>query len=148
MIFLYFVLLSYASLNSIESSRAHLSFVQGFSGINFANSFISAKGTPITLHTSFTAALAAKVPKVQICTTLSSQYFFLQYSITLNLSVSEKSVSISGIDTLAGFRNLSKIKPNLTGSISVIPDKYAIKLPAADHLQGPTGISLSLAQLI
>jgi hypothetical protein len=68
--------------------------------------------------------------------------------MTLDLSVSAKSVSISGIDILAGFKNLSKINQNLIGSISVIPDKKAIKLPAADHLQGQTGISLSLAQLI
>jgi hypothetical protein len=37
--------------------------------MSFASSFISAKSTHITLPTSFTAALAAKVPKVQICAT-------------------------------------------------------------------------------
>jgi hypothetical protein len=62
--------------------------------------------------------------------------------------VSAKSVSISGIDTLAGFKNLSKSKSYLSGSKSVIHDKYAIKLHAADHLPGPTGTSLSLAQFI
>jgi hypothetical protein len=57
---------SYASLNSILSSSAFFSFVQGFSGISFANSFISEKGIQNVLPTSFTAARAAKVPKVQI----------------------------------------------------------------------------------
>jgi hypothetical protein len=63
---LYFGLLSYADLNSILSSKACFNFVQGFSGISFANSFISQNSTQKTLHTSFTAALAANVPKVQI----------------------------------------------------------------------------------
>jgi hypothetical protein len=45
-------------------------------------------------------------------------------------------------------RNLSKSKKYGSGSISVIQDKKAIRLPAADHLPGPTGIPLFLAQLI
>jgi hypothetical protein len=53
-------------LNSIDSSSADFSLVQGFSGISFANSFISEKGIHLTLHTSLTAARAAKVPNVQI----------------------------------------------------------------------------------
>ena len=34
------------------------------------------------------------------------------------------------------------------GSMFVIFKEYATKEPAADHLPGPTGISLSLAYLI
>ena len=63
---LYFGLLSYADLNSILSSKACFNFVHGFSGISFASSFISQNSTQKTLHTSFTRARAAKVPKVQI----------------------------------------------------------------------------------
>jgi hypothetical protein len=66
----------------------------------------------------------------------------------LSLSLSAKSVSISGIDTLAGFKNLSKSKPYSKGSRSVIQDRYAIKLQAAEPLQGQTGIFFSLAQFI
>ena len=110
-------------MNSILSSKAHLSFVQGFSGISFARLFISAKGIHITLQTSFTAALAANVQKVHIWATWSAQYLFLQYSTTLSLQVSAKSVSISGIETLAGFRNLSKSSLYGSGFISVIHDK-------------------------
>jgi hypothetical protein len=148
MIFLYFSFVSYASLNSGESTSAHFSFVHGFSGINFANSFISEKGIHITLHTSLTAALAAKVPNVHICATLSSQYFLLQYSTTLSLSSSAKSVSISGIEILAGFKNLSKSRSYFIGSRSVIHDKNAIRDQAADHLHGQTGTPFCLAQFI
>jgi hypothetical protein len=66
---LYLGFFSYASLNSRLSSSACLSLVQAFSGINLASSFISPKSTHITLQTSLTAARAAKVPNVQICTT-------------------------------------------------------------------------------
>jgi len=138
---LYALLVLYASLNSTESSSAQANFVPGFSGISFTNSFISAKFIQNTLHTSFTAALAANVPKVDIFTTLSAPYLSLQYFITLSLSVSAKSVSISGIDILAGFKNLSKRRSYSSGSISVIPERYAIKEPAADPLPGHTGIS-------
>jgi hypothetical protein len=48
------------------SSRAFLSFVPDLSGISLTNSFISGKGNQKVLQTSFTAARAAKVPKVQI----------------------------------------------------------------------------------
>jgi hypothetical protein len=141
-------LCSYASLNSRLSSKAHFSLVQGFSGISFASSFISPKSTHITLQTSLTAARAAKVQKVQICATWSAQYFSLQYSITLSLQSSEKSVSMSGIETLAGFKNLSKSNLYGSGSRSVIQDKYAIKLQAALHLPGPTGTQFFLDQFI
>jgi len=73
--------------------------------------------------------------------TLLSQYLFFTYSTTSSLLVSSKSVSISGIDILAGFRNLSKSRSYSKGSRSIIPTKYDKILQAADHLQGPTAIS-------
>jgi hypothetical protein len=60
---------------------------------------------------------------IHLWATLSAQYLFLQYSTTLSLHVSAKSVSISGIETLAGFKNLSKSSLYGRGSISVIHDK-------------------------
>ena len=66
---------SIASLSSGDFSSASFNFVPGRSGISFANSFISTKGTPSTRPTSFTAARAANVPKVHICATRSRPYF-------------------------------------------------------------------------
>jgi len=57
-------------------------------------------------------------------------------------------MSKSGIEILSGFRNLSKIKLNLIGSISVIDRHHATKEPAPDPLPGPTGILLFFAHLI
>jgi hypothetical protein len=59
----------YASINSGESFNAPANLVQGFSGINLTNSFISLKGIQYTLQTSLTAARAANVQKVHICAT-------------------------------------------------------------------------------
>ena len=52
----------------------------------------------------------------------------------------QKSISISGILTRSGFRNLSKRSPYLSGSTSVIRREYATRLPAAEPRPGPTGI--------
>jgi hypothetical protein len=52
------------------------------------------------------------------------------------------------MEILAGFRNLSKRSLYGRGSRSVIQLKNAIRLQAALHLQGHTGIQLFLAQLI
>ena len=57
----------------------------------------------------------------------------------------QKSTSMSGMLTRSGFKNLSKIRLYLIGSISVIARLYATMLPAAEPLPGPTGISLLLA---
>jgi len=46
------------------------------------------------------------------------------------------------------FKNLSKIKPNLIGSISVIDRHHATREPAPDPRPGPTGIFLLFAHLI
>jgi hypothetical protein len=52
------------------------------------------------------------------------------------------------MEILAGFKNLSKRSLYGSGSISVIQLKNAIRLQAALHLHGQTGISLFLAQFI
>ena len=62
-----------------------------------------------------------------------------------SLLLSGKSVSISGIVFLSGFKNLSNNKSYCNGSISVIPKAYATKLPAALPLPGPTNILFFLA---
>ena len=123
MIFLYLSDELYNCLNSTLSSRASLIFIQGFDGMSLAISFISEKGSHSALQISLTAALAAIVQNVHICATWSFQYLFLTYSRTLHLHSSEKSTSISGIETLAGFKNLSKSREYLSGSISVIHDR-------------------------
>ena len=57
----------------------------------------------------------------------------------------QKSISISGMLTRSGFRNLSKIKVYLIGSMSVILRQYETRLPAAEPLPGPTAILFFLA---
>ena len=54
-------------------------------------------------------------------------------------------MSKSGKETLSGFKNLSKSKPNLIGSISVIIKDQATIDPAPEPLPGPTGIEFDLA---
>ena len=68
-------------------------------------------------------------------------FFFLRYPKTKSLFSSQKSISKSGIEILSGFKNLSKIKSNLIGSISVIDRAQATREPAPEPLPGPTGIS-------
>ena len=72
------------------------------------------------LPTSLTAAFALSLPKVMICETFSLPYFCLTYSITSPRLSMQKSISISGMLTRSGFRNRSKIKVYLIGSMSVI----------------------------
>ena len=55
-------------------------------------------------------------------------------------------MSKSGGDTRSGFKNLSKSRLNLIGSISVIFNKYANKHPAPDPRPGPTTTPFFLAQ--
>ena len=57
----------------------------------------------------------------------------------------QKSMSISGILILSGFKNLSNRSLWRIGSTVVIPKEYETKLPAAEPRPGPTGIMLSLA---
>jgi hypothetical protein len=108
------------------------------SGIILENLFDLSNGTPIALAASLNAAFVAICINVQIAHTFSCQYFHFTYSITLSLCVSSKSISKSGILTLAGFRNLSKSKPNGIGSMSVIFVSQAKIDQAPDHLPGHT----------
>ena len=57
-------------------------------------------------------------------------------------------MSISGIEILSGFKNLSNNRLCSIGSSSVIPREYATILPAAEPLPGPTGMLCSFAQFI
>ena len=52
--------------------------------------------------------------------------------------MASKSISISGIVTLDGFKKRSNNKLYLIGSISVIPMAKLTKEPAAEPLPGPT----------
>ena len=72
----------------------------------------------------------------------------VKYLKTKSLFSSQKSISKSGIEIRSGFKNLSKIKLNLIGSISVIDRHQATSEPAPDPLPGPTGILFFLAQII
>jgi hypothetical protein len=56
-------------------------------------------------------------------------------------------MSISGIVILSGFKNLSKYKLYLIGSISVIFKTYETKEPDDEPLPGPIIIFFSLAHL-
>ena len=82
-----------------------------------------------------------------MCATLFL-YFSVKYRKTKSLFSSQKSISKSGIEILSGFKNLSKIRSNLIGSISVINIHQATKDPAPDPLPGPTGILFFLAHFI
>ena len=72
------------------------------------------------LPTSRMAALLFIRSKVIICATWERPYFSTMISRTRSLPRSDISVSISGMLILSGLRNLSKSKPYLRGSISVI----------------------------
>ncbi|GBE03271.1 hypothetical protein BMS3Abin09_00183 [bacterium BMS3Abin09] len=99
----------------------------------------------IALATSLMTALACIVPNVMIWATRSLPYLFVTYSMTSPRLFIQKSTSISGMLTLSGLRNLSKSRPYLMGSMSVMSRPYATILPAAEPLPGPTGIFLLLA---
>ena len=63
------------------------------------------------------------IAKVIIWDTLLCPYLSAAYWITSSRRVSEKSVSISGMEILSGFKNLSNNKSYFKGSIFVIPIK-------------------------
>ena len=126
---------------------ASLSLIPGVKGIIFA--IISPKpyGFPSILVTSLVTPLAAIVPRVPICATDFSPYFFCTYSITLSLPSIQKSISKSGKEGLSGLRNRSNRSPCCKGSSVVIDKTYATREPAPEPLPGPTGIFCSLAHL-
>ena len=65
--------------------------------------------------------------------------------MTSPLRSMQKSISISGILILSGFKKRSNSRWCFIGSIVVTPNEYETKLPAAEPRPGPTGILLSLA---
>ena len=85
-----------------------------------------------TLPTSLITILAFNLPKVIICATLPLYFVFKYSKLILFLA---KSISKSGIEILSGFKNLSKIKLNLIGSMSVIDKHHATKEPAPEPRQ-------------
>ena len=121
--------------------------LDGSNGISLAILSTNPYDNPITLPTSLITILAFSLPKVIICATLSL-YLLFKYSKTRSLFSSQKSISKSGIEILAGFKNLSKIRLYFIGSTSVINRHHATKDPAPDPLPGPTGISLFFAHII
>ncbi|OQB41269.1 MAG: hypothetical protein BWY04_00948 [candidate division CPR1 bacterium ADurb.Bin160] len=126
-----------SSFHSVEFMASEILVL---SGIKLENLFDLSKGTHKALAASLKAAFVAICINVQIAQTFSCQYLSLTYSITLSLCVSSKSISKSGILTLAGFRNLSKSSPNGIGSISVMLVNQARIEPAPDPLPGHTTI--------
>ena len=83
-----------------------------------------------------------------ICETLSCPYVEIIWSMTFCLLFIQKSISKSGIDILSGFKNLSKRRLYLIGSMFVMPRTNATSEPAPEPLPGPTGTSLFLAHKI
>jgi hypothetical protein len=138
--------LSYKDFNSSFHSIVMATVIGVFSGIKLDILFDLSKSIHTALAASLNAALLAIFINVQIEQTFSSQYFSLTCHITLSLCVSSKSISKSGMLTLAGFRNLSKSNQKGSGSISVIFISQARIEPAHDHLPGHTMISFFLDQ--
>lgn len=87
--------------------------------------FTSENGWLYTRATSLIAALAAMVPKVTICETLSLPYFSVTYWMTSSRRSTQKSMSKSGLDTRSGFKNRSKMSEYCSGSTLVMPMAYA-----------------------
>ena len=112
-------------------------------GISFATLSTSAYGMFSTRPTSRTTAFAFIVPNVMICATFSRPYLRMTYSITSPRRRSQKSMSMSGIDTRSGLRKRSKMRSNSSGSTSVIFRHHATTAPAADPRPGPTGMPRS-----
>ena len=77
-------------------------------GMDFASLSPNALGMSMTRQASRMEFFAFMVPKVTIWVTQSSPYFSVTYSMTRFLPSGSKSTSISGMDTLSGFKNLSK----------------------------------------
>ena len=121
--------------------------LEGSKGIILEMLSTNPYGKPRTLPTSLITIRAFNFPKVIIWATLPL-YLFVKYSNTKSLFSSQKSISKSGIDILSGFKNLSKIKSNFIGSISVIESDQATNDPAPDPRPGPTGILFAFAHFM
>ena len=78
------------------------------SGISLARRSPWPYSWPSTRAASRVAARGNILPKVMICATDSRPYFSTTYCITRSRPRTEKSMSISGIDTRSGLRKRSK----------------------------------------
>ena len=117
----------------------------GWFGISLAIASVSAGVKPSTRPMSLMAARDLSVPNVMIWPTQSRPYFWRTYSMTSPRLSSQKSTSMSGIDTRSGFRKRSKSRSNLSGQTSVMRSEYATSDAADDPRPGPTGIPFSRA---
>jgi hypothetical protein len=77
------------------------------SGMSFASLSPIAYSWPSTRAASRVAARGNILPKVMICATRSAPYFSVTYRITRSRPRTEKSMSMSGIDTRSGLRKRS-----------------------------------------
>ena len=132
---------SWAKTFSKDSGR------EGSKGIILQSLSTYPYGKPKTLPISLKAIRAFNFPNVIIWAT-PLPYFCFKYSKTLSLFSSQKSISKSGIEIRSGFKNLSKIKSNLIGSISVMERDQATNEPAPEPRPGPTGMLLFFAHFI
>ncbi len=103
------------------SLNAFLKVIFGASGTSFAKRSASGSGSFSTLATSRMASFVAIVPNVQMCATLSWPYLSVTYLSTFSRPSSSKSISTSGNEIRSGFRNRSKSRSYLIGSMLVIP---------------------------
>ncbi len=86
-------------------------------------------------------------PKVMIWATDSRPYFSATYWITRSRPLTEKSMSMSGIEMRSALRKRSNSSSYSIGSTSVICRQYETIEPAAEPRPGPTAMPLSLANL-
>ncbi len=138
----------YSAARSGSASMAFLTVILRSSGTSLAMRSVSAKVMPRARPTSRTTAFAFIFPKVVIWATMSSPYFSPTYRMTSPRRRSQKSTSISGMDTRSMFRKRSNSRLYGMGSRLVMRSDHATSEPAADPRPGPTGMPLSLAQLI
>ena len=103
------------------SSYAFFKVIFGVSGTILARRLASESSSFSTRATSLIAILAAMLPKVTMCATLSVPYFCATHSNTCSRPASSKSTSISGNEIRSGFKKRSNSRSYFTGSIFVIP---------------------------
>ena len=102
----------------------------------------SATGSDSTRATSRTASLGFSCENVTICDTFSRPYLAVTYSMTSPRRAWQKSMSMSGIEMRSGFRNRSKSRSYLSGSISVMRRAHETIEPAALPRPGADGDAL------
>ena len=134
-----------ASFRPGESRNARSKFTSGPSGTSLAIRSPSATGSDSTRATSRTASFGFNCEKVTICDTFSRPYLAVTYSMTSPRRAWQKSMSMSGIEMRSGFRNRSKSRSYLSGSISVMRRAQETIDPAALPRPGPTEMPFSRA---